>query len=286
MKQNLSELLRELRINPRTIREDELWFILDELTYSMGNGGFETEVSVKLKFFFDSEGKPFAQATVPHSNSPVSLYVGDNFELPFLNGNGKPLVAEEAPRMPAKHEQTPPTSGEQKITLLNTLINFPMMCIFGLYDQIKYEYFKILFSTSFNKKDKNKAIRKIKDRAEANLFRATYGQPNLMIGRPEKSPKDIEAEKTKFLRNLFYAFKSWSKDQKFSKSRKSKSFPTQSDLSEKIMFSGNVKNPRKKLSLTLKQYDLNFKELWKIYSKDKNLEIFLTFARSVNIENE
>lgn len=280
MEQNLDELLLELKTNPRNISPDEVQFIFDELIKAMISSGYETEVTVKLKFFFDAEGKPFIQATVPQSISPISLYIGDILELGF--DDGVPLLADEAIRKPAKHQTPPLINPDQEVTLFNTLINFPVMCITGLYDQIKYEYFKDLFLGSSSKKEKNEIIRKIRDRAENNLYRATLGQPDLFVGRSEKSSEEIRLEKEKFLSSLFYAFENWQNNQKSKKYTKSKGFPTQSDVSELIAFPRKIINPRKKLSIVLKLYKLEFKQLWKIYSENKNLDDFLSSVLSPN----
>lgn len=276
MKQKLNELLREIRINQMNLSGGQVDFILDQLLGSMTDGEFETEISLKLRFFFDIDGKPFIQALIPAIPPSPSIYVGDEFELPWLGDDGVPLLADESPAaFPVKHKTEPITSLNQKITLFNVLLSFPIMCIYGLYDQIKYEYLKNEFIDCDDKKQRNTIRKKIQERNENNLFRATLGQIRTDMGRPRKTADQIEATKTDFLRRIYSGFFQWRLDQQFRKNNaKVKKSPTQNAISRYVAFP-RASAVEKKLSESLKIYQFDFKLLWKIFLQSENADDFL-----------
>jgi hypothetical protein len=189
MERTLKKLLQELRNNPRNIDDEEVTFICDELKKAMASGGYESEVNIKFKFFFDEKGNPFLNVTTLPGLSNSSVYVGDFLVLDHeYNGHSVEYDVDYA--SPSKHTnlQALPLSDSQEITLFNILINLPVLCMQSIYDQAKFEFYTTEFWSTEKKEIKNQSLKKIRDYAERIVFRSTSRRTKF-VGRKQGTKK-------------------------------------------------------------------------------------------------
>jgi len=96
-------------------------------------------------------------------------------------------------------------------------------------------------------------------------------EESIESGRNPKSESEIQQEKIKFLKDLYAAFKEHNK--------KNTTKPKQKELARHIF--EQYADAEKKLSASLTQYSLNFKELWRLYLTSKNSQTFVSIVNPI-----